>query len=364
MVRETIGYVELEWTCPNCGNKSNGSVKVCSSCGSPQPDNVQFQQKAHQELITNQEEIARAKIGPDIHCGFCGARNPADGKTCLQCGADLKEGAQRKAGQVVGAFQTGPVEQVACPNCGSPNPNTAQQCGQCGASLARPAAAAAPPPIQAKPTAAPRRNIIGLIIAGAAVLLVVACIVYFVLASIRTKGIEGVVSATSWERSIVIEGLKPVTKQAFKDSIPSEAKIGSCSSKLYRTQDNAEPGAKQVCGTPYTVDSGNGKGQVVKDCKYEVYKDYCDYTIKEWQKVDEVTLKGNDLTPLWPQPSVGLEQRLGTKSESYAVDFKAELKAYKYSTTDVNLFQKCQIGSKWTLNVNTFDKIISIEAPK
>ncbi len=39
-----------------------------------------------------------ASAGADIHCGFCGTRNPATATICSQCGADLKEGKARQAG--------------------------------------------------------------------------------------------------------------------------------------------------------------------------------------------------------------------------------------------------------------------------
>ena len=50
--------------------------------------------------LTDEQKIARAKTGPDIHCGVCGARNTADAKVCSQCGADLTQGKARAAGQV------------------------------------------------------------------------------------------------------------------------------------------------------------------------------------------------------------------------------------------------------------------------
>jgi hypothetical protein len=32
-----------------------------------------------------------------------------------------------------------------------------------------------------------------------------------------------------------------------------------------------------------------------------------------------------------------------------------------YSTNDLSLFQEAQIGSEWTLNINTFGNLVSIE---
>jgi len=87
MAKETVGYVRLEWVLPNCGAKNPGPQKTCSSCGAAQPTNVKFQQAAQEEIITDKEELSRAATGPDIHCPYCGARNPAGTKNCTSAAA-------------------------------------------------------------------------------------------------------------------------------------------------------------------------------------------------------------------------------------------------------------------------------------
>jgi ribosomal protein L40E len=88
MSQEVLGYVKMEWVCPKCNSRNPGPQKTCIGCGAPQPPDVQFQQAEQQQLITDQAEIAQAQAGPDIHCPFCGTRNPAGAKTCSQCGGD------------------------------------------------------------------------------------------------------------------------------------------------------------------------------------------------------------------------------------------------------------------------------------
>lgn len=90
MQRSSKGVVQLEWVCPNCDSRNPGPVKNCENCGAAQPENVQFQRAAEEKLITDEKAVAAAKAGADIHCGFCGTRNPATAATCSQCGADLK----------------------------------------------------------------------------------------------------------------------------------------------------------------------------------------------------------------------------------------------------------------------------------
>jgi hypothetical protein len=121
MARKVKGYVELYWKCPSCGSENLGSHAYCTSCGGPQPRNVDFHQASKQQLITDPERLKRIKAGADIHCGFCGTRNPATATKCSQCGADLKQGARRSTGKVLGAFAEGAVEPVTCANCGTMN---------------------------------------------------------------------------------------------------------------------------------------------------------------------------------------------------------------------------------------------------
>ena len=137
MVKKSLGYVRTEWTCPNCQTRNPGPQKTCASCGMPQPDDVKFEQTAQEEIITNEAEIEKAKAGPDIHCYYCGSRNPAGAATCSQCGADLTEGTARKSGDILGGHRQGPAPKITCSACGAENEANASKCGQCGALLPR-----------------------------------------------------------------------------------------------------------------------------------------------------------------------------------------------------------------------------------
>ena len=360
MTRKTLGYVELEWTCPNCGNKNPGTQRTCQTCGSPQPTDVSFEQGERQELITDAAKIEAAKAGPDIHCGFCGARNPAGTTICKQCGADLKHGSKRVSGQVVGAFKTGPATQVPCPSCGALNPDTAHICSQCGASLRRPKAEAEPGAVPAKASALPIKGGVGVaVIAGVVILAILACIIMFLAG--RTKANNGVVQTVNWQRSIAIEAIGPVTHEDWKDQIPADGAIGNCSQQERSVESAPVPNSTEVCGTPFTVDSGSGAGQVVQDCEYHVYDDYCQYTIQEWTRVDEAVLQGSDLNPVWPNPNLSSGERLGEQKESYTIIFNVGGKTYTYEANDPALFSQAQIGSQWVLHINTFGSVTAIE---
>ncbi|MGB3700934.1 MAG: hypothetical protein WA997_06655, partial [Anaerolineales bacterium] len=144
--------------------------------------------------------------------------------------------------------------------------------------------------------------------------------------------------------------------------IPAEAVKGTCSQEVRNIQSDPAPNSVEVCGTPYTVDSGSGFAEVVQDCEYEVYASFCTFTLDEWQVVDLVTASGTGYSPVWPEPIVDDGQRVGEEwEESYTIVFVSGDEIYSYTTTDINLYQAAQVGSEWTLNINTFGSLVSIE---
>lgn len=361
MSRESLGVVKLEWTCPKCGSRNPGPEKTCLSCGAPQPQDVQFEKAADQELITDDEVVQKAKAGPDIHCAFCGARNSAGSEVCTQCGADLVHGTKREAGRVIGAYQSAPIPQVACPNCGTDNPETALKCASCGASLGRAPQAAAPKPPAAK--AAPgKRSPLAMIAMFAVVVLVVICVIAAVVMLTRPTASEtAVVQSVDWVTTVFIEALKPVTRETWQEEIPAEAEMGACSERVHHVQDEPAPNANQVCGTPYEVDTGSGYAVVVQDCRYEVLEQWCQYTVMEWGVVDQARLQGMDFSPQYARPQLQEGQRLGGQEVNYTVVFRTSEDTYTYTTSSLEDFQRYQIGSEWVLTTNALGGLISIE---
>ncbi|RME77341.1 MAG: zinc-ribbon domain-containing protein [Chloroflexi bacterium] len=358
MTKKSLGYVRLEWTCPACGTKNPGPQTTCQNCGAPQPDDLKFDLPVQAELVSEAEELARAKAGPDIHCYYCGTRNPATAKTCSQCGAPLEEGTARQQGEVIGAFSDKPAPPVICPNCGASNAPNAPVCAQCGASLA------APPPKAEPATPKPVRKkagILGIGLAAALVLLVCAAGIALLVWASRTEAVTGQVEQVQWERQVAIEALVPVTYETWRAEIPDGAAVGNCTQKVHHTQDEPAPNAEEVCGTPYVVDTGSGYGEVVQDCRYRVYADWCEYQVPEWRVVDRVTLSGSDGNPRWPEPALQSGQRLGPRQERYIIVFAGEAGRYTYETSDETLFRQATIGSRWVLKVNAFNAVTAIE---
>lgn len=84
MTRKSLGFVPLIWQCAFCNTQNPGPIKSCTSCGAPQPENVEFLQvdEARFNFIKDEALIRMAKAGPDIHCPFCGTRNVSTAEVC------------------------------------------------------------------------------------------------------------------------------------------------------------------------------------------------------------------------------------------------------------------------------------------
>lgn len=361
MPKKTIGVVKLGWRCPSCSTMNPGPQKTCSACGNPQPGNVQFENMPQQELITDALAVETIKKGADIHCPYCGTRNPVDAKICSQCNGDLVGGEQRKSGEVVGAFSSGPAAKVPCPTCGTLNEPNAGRCSSCGAGLATaPGKANSGSAVSA--LSGKKRS--PLFLAGAVVLIVVllsACIGLISLLT-RTKEITGTVTGSEWTRTINVEQVADVTKSDWRDAIPAGVIVGACELRYNHTSDQPEGNNYQeVCGTPYTVDTGTGYGEVVQDCQYEIYMDYCSYATQEWQVYQNFTQTGQDLNPVWPQVILGVGQREGARTESYKIIFDTNKGMMDYTIISVDEFLQYTPASEWLLEVNSFGNITGLQ---
>lgn len=356
MAKQSLGYVELEWTCPFCNTRNSGRVKVCSNCGAPQPKDVQFEQTAEDKIVSDQEGLEMAKAGPDIHCPFCGTRNPAGAIKCSRCGGDLTEGEKRETGEVLGAQQTEPAADVVCEYCSTANPATNTRCKNCGSPLgkeARPKPAAAP--------AAPTKMNPAFLIIGAIVLLVICgALAFFLMRGTQTESNIARVSDVDWRRSIVVLGYAPVIRSAWTDQIPQGAEVNSCTQRERGRSAFPTENSQEICGTPYVVDQGTGFGEMVQDCEYIVFDDYCEYSVIELQPVGVIDETGSDMNPFWPETRLETDQQLGERNETYQITFDVNGDSVVYETTDPGEFAQFQPGTNWELEINGFGHIVDI----
>ncbi len=345
-------FVELEWVCPNCNGVNKGSAKTCQSCGAPQPENVQFRRAANEQYVTDEKKIAMAASGADIHCGFCGTRNPGNAETCSQCGADLKEGKKRAAGQTLQASAAPKVS--ACSACGAENPSGERICTQCGAPLQR-----APQPVAAVLSNAAvadasravsnsnsKRN--WLIAAGIAGTLLLCCVVLGLVFLLPSKTVQGTVTGLEWQTFVPVQEIQPVNYNDRTGSPPADAYNVSC-----RTEQ------EEIC-TTRMVDQGNGFAEEVQDCHTESTQ-YCDYTVDEWTTIQTYTLSGADNHPVYDNPTIASDQRIGDRTQELTVYFQTPDGQEIYKPNSVSEFEQFTIGSTWNLTLNMVGGVLSVE---
>lgn len=353
--RRTLGYIQNEWTCPNCGTRNKGGIKTCENCGAPQPENVKFELPSEQKFVKDEKQIAAAKAGPDIHCPFCGTRNPSTAKTCSQCGGDLTQGTVREAGSVMQAPPAQP-KVIKCDNCGVENPGSNSVCSNCGSPL--PKIAAAPaffPDIPSRPVAgtyvpkAKPKKTNRILIGGLLAFLAVCCVSIAVLLFLPTKSVQATVIDVHWETSVPLQEIRAVDYNNQPGSPPSDAYDVTCRDE-----------SRDVC-EQRTIDRGNGYSEVVEDCHTETQQ-YCSYTVDEWTTIQTYQLDGNDLHPVYQSPEVSSGQRLGNESEDLDITFSTESGEEKtYSPDSVSEFQQFTIGSTWTLRMNAIGNVVSVQ---
>ena len=358
MAQKSQGYVNLYWKCPHCGAQNIGKQNVCTQCGSPQPENVNFYHLEGSQILEDENEIKRAELGPDIYCPFCGSRNTADTIECIQCGGNIEEGKRRESGQIVGGFQKGQKQTVPCPACGTENAFTRTTCHQCGNGLA----ADRTENQQNAPAQPPKKmGTVGIVFAVLLAALFCGFAIWGISGLLSKEEVSATVENVEWQYTVNIERYGPTKSQDWQSEIPSNASIISCEDQYRYEESDYVEGSVEVCGTPYSVDKGNGYAEVVQDCVYQVYEPYCTFEVMDWAYDTSYTSNGYDLNPSKPSYSLSSDQRISDESVLYRIDFSSDGNYYEYQTENYDEFAACTPGSKWILTTNAFDAVISIE---
>lgn len=348
MSKKTIGHVELTWICPNCETRNRGTVKGCVNCGSPQPENVEFVLDKGAKKI----ELTQQNAGADVHCPYCDTRNSANASICSSCGGDLVGGVKRASGKVLSE-----QDILTCSECGFNNQKGTAVCKQCGVPFSSPTNnPASNPPTQQPPkngNSMPAWMLLPII---AFVLL--ACSLVWLL-FFKTSAVYGTVQNMDWETTTAIEVYKTVTRQGWRDEIPTDGIIGSCELRSYGVQDQPAPNAKEICSTE-VVDSGDGTGAIQETCVYEVYADYCLYNIDAWVDADPLVTRGEGSHTIAQLPTLSMNERYGTSATKYSIYFGTDQGVLTYTTEDQAYYANFSIGSEWMLSVNKLGGIVEI----
>lgn len=392
--RKQIGYLELEWICPQCRTRNAGVKNICATCGLAQPKNVGFVPPLHATILTtgSAAEAAAALVaaGADTHCPWCGVRNRATARQCTQCQGSLAGGEARQAGEDLGDLALDHAGDVACPACRTINASSARYCIMCGAPLgdaqeppsgaphkpepevvqapAQPAAPVVPEPValEVVPEAAPPAWIAAVVAAlpdmvkglsrraqlwiTIALLALIGALLVYQWWDNQPKTLVAQAANAEWERTIDVEAQTPVEASGWLDEMPAGVEAIACSPQargLSEEPPNAD--AVEVCGTPYAVDTGTGIAEVFQDCLYEVQEDFCSWHVAEWQASPAVVAQGSGVAPEWP--TLNATQREIGRSEAYTCTIVAGEREFTLEV-DAEQFAKCAPGTLWTVRVD------------
>jgi len=271
---ESQGFYEMLWDCDHCEAKGllGKSQRHCPECGAPQSAIKRYFPTPEQQKRVD----GHVYEGADRTCPACNAPMGAKAKNCTQCGSPLD-------GSKV-------VEGVKAP---------------------------APPPPKKK------RAIWPFVLLGIALFIF---LIWFLF--IRTKEATMQVTAHRWERSIVVEEFKEVEESAWQNEAAKDAMGMRC---IRKERSKKQVADGEECHIE-NVDKKDGTFEKVNRCKTKyrsepVNDDWCTYTVRRWKKVDEVSAKGDGMTPAWPTnvplpdalPMLGAK-RSGAKTEKLIVD--------------------------------------------
>jgi hypothetical protein len=188
------------------------------------------------------------------------------------------------------------------------------------------------------------------LIAGAVLACLAAlCVGAVMLFLFPASNVQATVVDVHWQTSVPVQEVQPVHYSNERGSPPSGAYDVSCHDE-----------SRDVCEQK-TIDKGNGYSEVVEEC-HNVTETFCSYTVDEWTTIQTYTLEGSDLRPIYQDPRVASDQRVGDASETLSVVFSMEKGGQEtYSPETVTEFQQFTVGSTWTLKMNLAGGILSVE---
>jgi hypothetical protein len=289
---------EGKWKCAYCGAVNLGREMKCAQCGQPRGKDVRFFLDDDAAEVTDQGLLSQASAGADWTCSFCGTNNQGGATSCKQCGAERGSSASLKEKVVPAPGQSGP----SAPSDGS----------------AVPAAA---------------RRLSPLAIAGIAVgAVAVMALLYFLFFTAREA--TAVLDRGEWQRSIAVEELRLVTRQAWEGSVPAGATVLRTWDEKYGTEKIQTGTERRKTGTR---DKGNGFFEDVYEdvpvyTERDVYKKKVEFKIQEWVETRTVKAQGDMASPpAWPALTLAAAEREKGRQESAAVYFTLDGKSHKYA---------------------------------
>jgi hypothetical protein len=362
-VRIIEEYVEGFWNCSNCGAKCKGSEQQCSQCGAIRGENVEFYTDDDAPVIADEEQLAKAKAGPDWVCQFCGNTSPSSTNICTGCGSSRDSGKKRKVKEI----KDKPVAKSVEP----------------------------PKPLHWG------------VKAGIGVLAVLLLIIAGLSCSESEAKLK--ITGNHWKRTAELQEYKTVKETAWESEMPAGAQVISKNREI-RKYDKVRDGYETVEET-YTekvksgekkvkdkkIDLGNGrfkytykmvpqykkitKTRTVEKPKYKrvpVHENKVTYNIDKWVTLKELSASGSDEKPYWPEaevsgsspPQIG-DTRINKKSEYYKVTAKKITESKEFDIDKLldkpltyEQFMKLRKGTEWSAIFSGLGELLEIKFKK
>jgi len=368
-------YRKMAWTCPRCETENLGPVRTCEGCQAPQPADVKFHQTEGAQIVTDAKEIAAASKGPDVHCAYCGTRNPADADTCSQCGVGLAEATPRGPSK---SYHDDPANnQHVVVTMGSVDSSNRRNPSRDTSNYHLVSTRGWSDYIMEH---LPQ---IGLILGGLMFCFLLVWLIWMTFFNVKPETV--VIQGFSWTASQAVEKYDWVQKfdQSTEPPVGARYVVMHLETTGYAQKDSCvNAGQKDVpTGREYKCGEGwenqeNGyekkvptmcpeteKVQVtactkVDDLTKPTEVPLYDYQIQEWIFAYSRTNTGADQNPIWPKPELGVNQRYGSQSQQFIVDY-VDKNEVSHSETrwwmhDLPWFQSLIVGQRCVAKRNGF----------
>lgn len=282
---------EGKWRCPYCSSVNRGADLACPGCGAQRDKDVSFFLEDEAPEVTDEKLLARALAGADWLCAFCSTSNIPDAASCVQCGAERGTAPSRQEREI----------RV------SPPP-------------ARPVAAAAGRGGRGCLAALVLLLLLGLGFCGLAT--------WF---SLRKTSDTVRLTSVSWERSVQVQALRTVRESAWREAVPSGARVVA-RSREQRSTERVQTGTQRV--KVGVRDKGNGFFEDVYEdrpvySERPVYAEKVTYEVERWVDLRNEQARGGDRRPRWPDVRLGRNERESGRRERYRAQLQGARRSYE-----------------------------------
>lgn len=394
--------VEGYWDCDHCGTKGIGGLtKTCPKCGHPQAKGLKFYVKKGSKNYLEPEVAKNYGKGADWVCAFCGSYNRYYDVTCRNCGAGKADSEEDYFGKdvVVTPKEDYTSEHYmsskddeewvynmteASDNASSSKKNALEE-----EQLSSPCEKSSDDYKKSYSSTDNYHdnisffNQIGNLISSknfksiltvGGVIVLIACIVMLLVTIFTPRNYDAVISDKSWSKSITIQELRTFNESDW--DVPYGARVYDEREEIrgydhvvdhYDTEEYVESHREIDYYDVEYHDNGDGtfdeeKVPVyktvyeTKERKVPVYVDIPIYDTKYYYKIDrwcyertaESSGKANE--PYWPEFTLGLKEREGSRSESYTIYLKTEEKTYS-SSISYEEWKGYKVGTKVQITV-------------